>query len=154
MAGDISFRAVDLQNGDADPHSSTIWMDLVEGYSEPAEVRGEDLVIPQKPGQTHMTRVKHRRMIELRGFVRGVGGTAAERAESWRTATDALMAVMDFSLSPGALVLSAPYLGIPSGTKTIQAKCVDAIPGPINNRHSYQRWTFRLVAIGNPPEWT
>lgn len=152
MASGLSFRAVDLQNGSGDPDSSSIFFDIVEGYSEPAEVRGEDLVIPLKPGMTHMTRVKHRRMIELRGFVRGIGSTRAERTENWRTATDALMAVMDFTLSPGTLTIADPYLGLASD-KSIQAKCVDAIPGPVQNRQSYQRWTFRLVAIGNPPEW-
>jgi hypothetical protein len=149
----LTYRAVDLQNG-GDPWSSTIWFDLVEGYSEPAEVRGDDLVIPQKPGMTEMSKVKHRRVIELRGHVRGVGGTAVERAESWRAATDALMATMSLSAASGALVIGTPYLGLPSGSKTIQARCIDAIPGPILNRHSFQRWTFRLVAIGNPPEWS
>lgn len=149
----LTYRAVDLQNG-GDPWSSTIWLDLVEGYSEPAEVRGEDLVIPQKPGMTEMTKVKHRRVIELRGHVRGVGATIAERAESWRAATDTLMATMSLSAASGALVIGTPYLGLPSGTKTIQARCIDAIPGPILNRQSFQRWTFRLVAIGNPPEWS
>lgn len=151
--GDLTYRAVDLQNG-ANAKVASVWFDIVEGYSEPAEVRGEDLVIPLKPGMTRMTRVKHRRVIELRGFIRGIGATQQERAENWRTATDAVLATMDFTLSPGALVASADYLGLPSGSKTIQASAVDAIPGPIHNNMGFQRWTFRLVAIGNPPEWS
>lgn len=149
----LTYRGTDLQNG-GDPWSSTIYFDLVEGYSEPAEVRGEDLIIPQKPGMTEMSKVKHRRLIELRGHIRGVGADMVERAESWRAATDTVMALMSLSAASGALVIGTPYLGLPSGSKTIQARCVDAIPGPILNRQSFQRWTFRLVAIGNPPEWS
>lgn len=152
MAGHgLLFRSLDLQDGD-DPYSAEIWLDIWNRF-EPAEVRGDDLVIPQKPGMTPMTLVKHRRVIELRGHVRGIGEDRAERQEAWRAATEALMAVMDYSLAPGTLEIVAPYQGLASGSESIEARAFDAIPGPVLNRESFQRWTFRLRAIADEPEW-
>ena len=48
--GDLTYRTVDLQNGDT-PQASTIWFDIFSGFNETAEARGDHLVIPQKPGQ-------------------------------------------------------------------------------------------------------
>ena len=153
MAGHgLTFRSVDLQNAD-DPSDATIWLDLWNPF-EPAETRGEDLVIPEKPGQTPMTHLKHRLVLELRGVVKGVGGTAAERSESFYTASEALRAVMEADLAPGTLSWVSPYLGLPSGSQSLSARCVDAIGGEITNRMSLQRWTFRLVCVDDPPEWT
>lgn len=152
MAGHaLLFRTVDIQNGN-DPYSATIWLDLWNPF-EPAEVSGEDLVIPERPGMDAMTRVKVRRVLDLRGHVRGIGGNAAERSESFYAASEALRAVMDFDLDPGPLQWLSPYLGLPAGSQSIQARAVDAVPGPIVNSMSFQRWSFRLLAIGNPPEW-
>lgn len=152
MAGHaLVFRSVDLQNGDT-PGESTIWMDLWNPF-EPAEVRGDDLVIPEKAGMTPMTKIKHRRLIELRGHVKGLGLTAAERSASFYSASEALRAVMDFDLAPGTLQWLAPYLGLPSGSQSISCRAVDGIGGEVTNRMSFQRWTFRLVAVGDPPEW-
>lgn len=152
MAGHgLLFRSVDLQNGD-NPDLATIWLDLWNPF-DPADVRGDDLVIPEKLGQTAMSRVKDRRIIELRGFVKGEGNTAADRSESFWTASEALRAVMDFDLAPGTLSWVSPYLGLPTGSQSLSARAVDAIPGQITNRMSFQRWTFRLKCIDNPPEW-
>lgn len=152
MAGHgLAFRSLDLQDG-ASPELSVIWFDLYNPF-EPSEVAGEDLVIPQKPGMTEMSRVKLRRLHELRGHVRGIGDTQAERSESFYTASEALRAVLDMDQVSGTLEWFSPYLGLPSGSLTIQARCVDAIPGPIQNRMSYQKWSLRLLTISNPPEW-
>ena len=153
MAGNaLLFRSVDLQNATT-PELATIWLDIWNPF-EPSEVRGDDLVIPEKSGQTPMTKIKHRRIIELRGHVNGIGGSQSERSESFWSASEALRDVMDFDLAPGTLQWLSPYLGLPSGSQSLQARAVDAIPGPITNRMSFQRWTFRLVCVDDPPEWT
>lgn len=152
MAGHaLTFRSLDLQDGDS-PELSVIWFDLFNPF-EPAEVAGEDLVIPQKPGMVEMTRVKLRRLHELRGHVRGIGDTRDERAESFYTASQALRAVLEGDLASGAFVWDSPYLGLPSGSLSILARCVDAVPGPILNHMSFQRWSIRLLTISDPPEW-
>lgn len=152
MAGHgLLFRSVDLQNADT-PGEATIWLDYWNPF-EPAEVTGTDLVIPERSGMDAMTRVKLRRPIELRGHVKGIGDDEATRSESFYTASEALRAIMDFDLAPGTLTWVSPYLGLLSGSQSIQARAADAIPGPITNRMSFQRWTFRLMAVGTPPEW-
>lgn len=152
MAGHaLAFRSLDLQDGDS-PELSVIWFDLFNPF-EPAEVAGEDLVIPQKPGMTEMTRIKLRRLHELRGHVRGMGDTRAERSESFYTGSQALRAVMDMDQPSGIFEWLAPYLGLPSGSLSILARCVDAVPGPILNSMSFQRWSIRLLTISDPPEW-
>lgn len=153
MAGHaLYFRDLDLQDAD-DPGEATIWLDLWNPFV-PAEVRGDDLVIPQKEGQEPMTKVKHRRLIELRGFVAGRGLTAAERSASFYSASEALRDVMDFDLSPGQLQWITPYLGLPSGSLYLTARAVNAVGGEITNRMSFQLWTFQLVCVDDPPEWT
>lgn len=147
----LFFRDVDLQNGDT-PGEASIWLDIWNPF-EPAEARGDDLVIPEKAGMTAMTFVKHRRIIELRGFVKGIGDDADARSASFYAASDALRDVMDADLAPGQVQWIAPYLGLPSGSLYLDARCVDAIGGEITNRMSFQRWTFRLRCVDDPPEW-
>ena len=152
MAGHgLLFRSVDIQNADT-PELATIWLDLVNPF-EPAEVRGEDQVIPQKPGMVSWDKYKHRRILDLRGIVKGIGEDREERAESFWTASEALRDIMDGDLAPGTLEWVAPYLGLPAGSQEILARAIDAVPGPVLNRMSFQRWSFRLVAVSDPPEW-
>lgn len=154
MAGHgLLFRSVDIQNADV-PDLATLWFNLINPF-EPADVRGagEDWVIPQKPGQTPMDKYKHRRILELRGAVKGIGEDRDERAESFWTASEALRDIMDYDLAPGTLEWVAPYLGLPAGSQTIECRAIDAVPGPILNRMSFQRWSFRLMAVTDPPEW-
>lgn len=152
MAGHgLEFRDLDLQNADV-PELATLWFDMQNRF-EPAEVRGEDLDIPQKEGMWEGTRVKRRLLPELRGFVRGIGDDVPTREASFRTASEALQAVMEHDLPSGTLRLFAPYLGLPAGSESIQARCVEATPGPIQSGMVYQRWVFRLLAIGDPLEW-
>lgn len=101
-----------------------------------------------------MTLVADRLQIELRGFVRGIGGTMLERQQSWREATDDLMVVLDPTAAAGELEVAGPYMGLATGvSRTIDVLTVDAIGGEILNRHSYQKWTIKLLCITDPPEW-
>lgn len=148
----LEYRSLDLQNGDT-PGEATIWLDVHNPF-EPAEVRREHLVIPQKHGQQLMTGYKHRRVIELRGFVRGVGSTPTERQQSFRDASEALQAVIDLTLDPAPLIAFAPYLGLPTGSQSsIDALPLDAVPGTIDSVQSHQRWSIKLLCISDPPEW-
>ena len=144
--GMIEFRSVELQ-------TATIHSDLERGLFDPAEVAGQDWTVPLAEGMEVRARIKRYRELEIRAHVEGVGTTDAERSESWRAATEALMAVMDHSLTPGSLVVHGPYLGLGDGeTATVSARCVNAIPGPILRHMSYQRWSFVLRAV-DPVDW-
>jgi hypothetical protein len=99
----------------------------------------------------------------LQGHVRGTGGTSDERALSWRIATDALMAVMDRTLTPGDLEVgpaapaqfpdAASYLGL-TGDKVLGGvRCLNIMGGPVLAHMAYQAWSFELVSIASPPDW-
>ncbi len=150
---ELTFDGLSLQNG-ATPGESTIWLDLISGYAEPAEVRGEDDVIPEASGQEFGIKIRDHRIIQLSGIVRGVGVTPELRRSSWRAATDALMAKMQLYASPTVLSVLGPYLGLTSGvTRTINAYPFRVVPGPIAATMTFQEWSIQLKAIGSAPEW-
>lgn len=139
-----------------DCQSDTIHLDVV-GYGESAIVRGEDVIIPARAGRTVMNRVVDVYRFSLQGHVRGIGSTREERSLSWRTATDALMAVMDFALDPDEVVIgpaapaqfpgeTAPYLGL-TGERVIVARCVSMVRGPVQNHMSFQGWSFEMECV-------
>jgi hypothetical protein len=150
----LRVRATDCQ-------TDNIHLDLV-GYGEPPLVRGEDDVIPQASGRDPGARTKDVYRFVLQGHVRGTGTDPEQRALSWRTATDALMALMDFSLDPGTVEVgpaapaqfpdSAPYLGL-TGDRELNARCVSMVRGPVQAHMSFQTWSFEMVCIDSPPEW-
>lgn len=142
----LTYRGTDL-------HTANIHLDVHKGYAEPADVRGEDGIILGAAGRFVRPRVKDHRIIELRGWVQGTGASLTAQQQSWRTNTDALMALLDMTLSPGALVLSAPDLGLAAGSKSINARCINVLPGPIEGGSVFQRWTIQLEAVDNPPDW-
>ena len=140
----MTYRATDVQ-------TANIFLDLIRGYGEPPDVRGEDDVVPGAAGREEGDWEADRLRILLEGWVKGTGATLVAQQQSWRTSTDALMALMNRAASPGALVITAPYYGLAAGSKTIQARCVNVVPGPIQAAMTFQRWSFELVAID--PEW-
>lgn len=150
---ELRFDALSLQNG-VTCELSTIWLDLMSGYSEPAEVRGSDDVIPQAEGQTYGKWTRDYRSIQLSGYVRGVGITPDARRSSWRAATDTLMAKMQLHTIPKVLAVYGPYIGLGAGVvRTIDAYVVRVVPGPVSATMTYQEWSIQLKAIGSPPEW-
>lgn len=145
--GDLKYRDLDLQ-------SDGLWFDLASGLAEPAEVRGDDVVIPGKAGRTWMPKVADRRVIELRGHVHGMGVTLADRQAHFRERTDALMAVLDFTAAAGTLEVLGPYLGIEDGmVYEIEAVSVNVVGGDVKSTMTFQRWSIRLEALGDPPAW-
>jgi hypothetical protein len=154
MAGHfLRVNSLDVQNGD-EPEEATIWLDLAVGYFDPAEVRGEDDIIPGASGREAGQWQRDIRRLQMPGFVRGIGGNQDERSASWHDATVALMAVMQLYGDPVPIEVDGPYLGIPTGTtRTLNARCVRVIPGPVQNLMSFQPWSFELECIDSPPEW-
>jgi hypothetical protein len=154
MAGHgLKVRSLDVQDGD-EPYTAGIWLDLVSGHAEPADVRGEDDIVPGASGRSEGEWQRDVRRIQLEGHVRGFGATREERSSDWRANTDALMAVMQMHDAPGLVEVIGPYLGIPTGdTHFLNARCIRVLPGPVTNRMSYQAWSFTLECIDSPPEW-
>lgn len=144
-----------------DCQTLNIHLDLI-GYGESPAVRGEDHVMPRAEGREVGTRRKDVYRFVLEGYVEGTGADPDARALSWRTATDALLAVMDLSLAPGLVEVgpasparfpaSSPYLGL-TGDKEITARVVSRARGPVQRHMSFQTWSFEMECVTSPLEW-
>jgi hypothetical protein len=145
----LDFRSGELQD-DEDFRSASIWFDLRRGLFEPSEVRGTNVTLPSAPGRVWMPKVPDNRIIEIVGFVRGMGDDLEERQESWRTSTQALMALMQFDDVPGALVVSPPYLGLDQ-SYSINAVAINTMGGQIIGCMTFQSWSIQLESVD--PEW-
>ena len=83
---ELTYDGQDIRQAAARTSGSGIFFDLVAGYSEPANVRGVDTIIPGLAGRTARDRVRDTRRIVLEGYVVGTS------ASDWRSKTDTLMA--------------------------------------------------------------
>jgi hypothetical protein len=150
-----------LSVGTTDCQDENIHLDL-HGYGESALVRGIDIVIAGKTGRFPLNRVKDTYRFVLQGHVKGTGETRDDRAESWRVSTDALMAALDLSLDPFAVEVgpdppaqfpdASPYLGL-TGAKSLTARCVSMVRGPVRSHMSFQSWSFEMECVDTPPVW-
>ena len=150
---DLTFGGTDIKVSTART-TGGIYLDVVSGFDGVAEARGVDITIPGRPGRTPLSRVKHRRLIELRGYVNGdpTQATLALRQQSYRTHIATLQGLMDPDDAAKSLVVTTPYLGLPSGTKTISARYLDAI-WDVVVAGFFCRVSIQLEAVGNPPDW-
>jgi hypothetical protein len=137
----LSYRGVDI-------HTDNIHLDIHEGFAEPPTVRGEDVIISGQSYRTWMPKVADRRIIELRGIVRGTGTTLEDRQQSWRDATDDLMALLDRTDTPGTLLTVPPYLGL-TQSYSVDAVCINVMPGPVMASMTAQTWSIQLEAYAD-----
>jgi hypothetical protein len=150
-----------LTVGGLDVQDENIHLDLL-GYGESPTVRGEDHIMPGAAGRSVGVRRHDVLRFTLQGYVKGTGTDRDTRAESWRVATDALMAVMDFALSPAAVVVgpeppaqfpeASPYIGL-TDSMTLNARCVSMVRGPVQYHMAHQSWSFEMECVDSPPEW-
>lgn len=128
-------------------------LDIVKGLHEPSEVRGQDFVSPGREGQYVGNRVHHVRNILIEGYISGMGDSLADRQEDFHTKTAAILATLDRALTPGTLEVDGGDYGLPDGDVwSIEARCMDAIGGPMMARWTAQEWSIRLFSLD--PEWT
>ncbi len=117
---------------------------LTRGLYGGEDVRGVDVTVPGLAGRISANRLYDRRMLEVEGFVQGVGASEAARLADFETAMSAVMALFDPKLAAGSLVVGLQG----GGSKTISARTLpetvegeDRIPGRLD-------LGFRLEAIG------
>lgn len=135
--------------------TAKVQFDIFRGFNELPETRGQDDVIPGLPGRYRRNRVDDVLEIELRGSVRGVGATVVARQQDFRASVTALQAAFDPIGGPGILTVLAPYLGLASGSVSINAYPVapGLLGGNSHNLMSFMRFSIELVAVDNPPRW-
>ena len=150
---DLTFGGTDIKVSTARTGGG-IYLDVVSGFDGVAEVRGTDIVIPGRPGLTPLSRVKHRRLIELRGYVYGNPGAAsfAAQQQDYRTHVTTLQGLIDPDDAAKSLVVTTPYLGLAAGSKSINARFLNAI-WDVVEMGVFCRVSIQLEAVGNPPDW-
>lgn len=141
----ITFRSQSLQLLD-DLGQPLIYFDLLQGYSEPVRVKGDDWNVPGAEGRIWMPKIEDSLLLELDGFARGQGADLSERQASWRDQSDILRSLFSLTAAPGTLALLAPYLGLEDDV-SIDAATINVVTGPVLSNMTYQRWNVKLEAF-------
>ena len=139
--------------GTLDLQTLKVYFDLVQGFNEYPEVKGRDDVVPGRPGRYRRNRVDDRAIIELRGWVRGIGATPTARRQDFRATVTALRGAMDPTGGAGTLAVLAPYLGLVSGSQSIVAYPLSIMGGEVAASMAFQRFSIELESVANPPRW-
>jgi hypothetical protein len=149
---ELTWRATELHRCDV----GTIVLDLVEGFDSESEVSGRDVLIPGREGMyvPANSREKRRRVVRLRGFVKGIGADDTEREQSYRSLIDELHTIFDPTLDPEDMTVTAPYLGLASGFSILpDVRYLNAVWGPFIRR-SFRTVDVEMESIGSPPDWS
>ena len=144
--GDLTFGAFQCRRTDR-----TTVLDLIQGRWGMANVRGVDWVLAGAPGRFALNRVADRLVIQLSGWVVGAGTTGTERWASLHTSMTALYAAFDPTVR-SVLTVSAPYMGLASGSVSLAAITTSIIQGPINSS-AMVRVDIELECVDSPPAW-
>lgn len=136
-----SYDGVSLAVDVSGEHAVAAW--LVSGLDEGWQTRGENIVIPGSHGQTAGTRKRDYLLIEVEGFVAGVGATPALQVADTRSRLTTLRAAFDRTKSPANLVV----LLEDGTTATIACRATNMVmldyPDPV-----YRPFSVELEAVG------
>lgn len=95
----LTFDGTDLQRSDL-----SAFFEIESGLHDGLEVRGRDTVVPALAGRIVRNRVADRRVIQLRGFIRGEGADADAQGEAFRAMAQEMEALFDQTADPDDLV--------------------------------------------------
>ena len=121
---------------------------VVRGLDDTPEVRGKDTVIPGTAGRTARSRVRDRRVIEIEGWVLGVGATHSAQTDDFRDAMETLRTLFDPTASAATLIVA-----LEDGARSASISC-----RPVNMLVNYEglsvgaRVNVELEAIGS--DWS
>lgn len=77
----------------------------IRGLDDTPEVRGYDTIIPGTAGRTARSRVRDRRIIEIEGWVIGLGSSHAAQTDDFRDAMETLRSLFSPTASAANLVV-------------------------------------------------
>lgn len=136
----LTYRGSDVQDEDG------IFLEIVRGLTEVVEVRGQDLIVPAREGQIVRNRVGNRLVIELRGWIRGVGsGETGDRAD-FAANRAVFRSLFDPRLDPGDLVATLED----GSEQTIAARTLNVISDQVVP--SFVNVSVELESVS--PDWT
>lgn len=144
IVADGTLELQDLTNG--------FWFEIVEGGLDAiAVVRGENVTIPAKDGQTVMTKVFDRMPVTLHGTVWGTSGT------SYLTKMDTIRAIFDPTAGELDIVVHPDATGVGGrvGTGEIATITVEFVRlvGPPAVGDQVRTFDLECVCYSDPPGW-
>lgn len=86
----LRYAGTDLQESDF-----SVFLEIESGLHDGLTVRGRDTVVPALAGRIARNRVKDRRVIQLAGWVSGVGSSASAQADAFRDVCQEMEALFD-----------------------------------------------------------
>lgn len=135
----LAFGSLDLRD------STGIFLDIVRGFYEPAETRGEDVTIPSRVGRAPMNRMNHKRTILMVGRVTGTDAADfLSNMLSLQAACDA--GVID------TLTVDDGYLGTGSTAYTIEARYLNMSVSDLQKGPVYATVSCEFESV--VPDWT
>lgn len=125
------------------------------GLDDIAAVRGPNVVIPSKPGQTWMPKVEDHMLVTLSGVVNGTPGAGAR--ESYLARMTTLRAIFNASHEPFPLVVYPDAEGVggrvgAAETATIYVFCL-RYTGQPSMGDRWREFEIECSAIDDPPTW-
>jgi hypothetical protein len=146
-----------LTLGGVDIHRTDrkILFDLMEGWIDTKpEVRGKDTIIPGKRGRMRQKRLGDRRVVIIEGYVQGLGVTVDDQRADYYTNLTTLTSLLDEeATSPTNLVVTSPYMGLPSGTATLPVYLVNIMPGDMIQLY-FRRYSIEFESVTGTLDWT
>ena len=122
----------------------TFW--LASGLDDGLAVRGVDTVIPGSAGEVERVRIAGARIIEIQGWVRGLGADDAARADDFRDAMETLRTLFSPTRTAATLIVGLEdavrtatiaarplpdpiiaYKPVPAASVSVQLKAVDPV---------------------------
>lgn len=148
MASEVVTHGITYRSTDYVTFSGTqlrFCLRLVSGLYAGIQVRGTDVIVPGLAGRISQNRLLDRRLIEVEGFVQGIGSTEDARRDDFEAAMATLMNDFDPTLAAGSLVVHLQG----GGTASIEAR---TLPETIEGQATIPSRldiAFRLEAVGS-----
>lgn len=140
-----------------DPDNGVLFFFSRGGLDDHPVVRGTNVTIGRKPGQTWKPKVADHQLVTLHGYVEGQGASLAAQRIDYRALTDAIRAVFDPTAAPFelAVVGGEPFYneGLDaSETATITVEFLRFVGPPSNGL--VREFDIECRCISDPVEWT
>lgn len=121
--------------------------ELVGGWRDGLSVRGDDTVIPGASGRIEEARREDLRAIRLHGIV------LATSEANWNTVLGELETAFDVSAAAASLIVTAPFMGLATGTRTISARVESVVTRDLLYG-LVTEYDVLLHSVASPPDWT
>jgi hypothetical protein len=106
MTTAVASIGVSFDGTDCQPSDLAFFLEIVVGFDDSPEVRGEDVTIPYADGRVARPRRFDRRRILLEGFVMGDGDDHDEQRADYRANRRTLSQLFDPTATPATLTLT------------------------------------------------